>query len=116
MAISAADLSISHLYSLRKKVDYQAQRVNFVKTRAVCDPIGLRKATSPNGHAGFVRIDTVHQGDLDGVKGVHHITCVDEVSQWQMQACVQGISEAFLLPMLALILQQFPFDIGCSCI
>jgi transposase InsO family protein len=106
-----ADLSVSHLYNLRKRADYQAQRVSFVKTRAVCNPIGLRKAPSPNGRAGYVRIDTVHQGDLDGVKGVYHITCVDEVSQWQVQACVQGISEAFLLPVLALILQQFPFEI-----
>ena len=106
-----ADLSVSHLYNLRKRPDYQASRVSFVKTRAVCNPIGLRKAPSPNGRAGFVRIDTVHQGDLDGVKGVYHITCVDEVSQWQVQACVQGISEAFLLPVLALVLQQFPFEI-----
>jgi transposase InsO family protein len=106
-----ADLSVSHLYNLRKRGDYQARRVSFVKTRAVCNPIGVRKAPSPNGRAGFVRIDTVHQGDLDGVKGVYHITCVDEVSQWQVQACVQGISEAFLLPVLALILQQFPFEI-----
>ena len=106
-----ADLSVSHLYNLRKRADYQAQRVSFVKTRAVCNPIGLRKAPSPNGRAGYVRIDTVHQGDLDGVKGVYHITCVDEVSQWQVQACVQGISEAFLLPVLALVLQQFPFEI-----
>ena len=106
-----ADLSVSHLYNLRKRADYQARRVSFVKTRAVCNPIGLRKAPSPNGRAGFVRIDTVHQGDLDGVKGVYHITCVDEVSQWQVQACVQGISEAYLLPVLALILQQFPFEI-----
>jgi hypothetical protein len=58
-----------------------------------------------------VRIDTVHQGDLDGVKGVYHITCVDAVSQWQVQACVQGISEAFLLPVLALVIEQFPFEI-----
>lgn len=107
-----ADLSVSHLYNLRKRVDYQARRVSFVNTRAVCNAIGLRKAPSPNGRAGFVRIDTVHQGDLDGVKGVYHITCVDEVSQWQVQACVQGISEAFLLPVLALILQQFPFEIA----
>jgi transposase InsO family protein len=106
-----ADLSVSHLYNLRKRADYQAQRVSFVKTRAVCNPIGLRKAPSPNGRAGYVRIDTVHQGDLDGVKGVYHITCVDEVSQWQVQACVQGISEAFLLPVLALVLEQFPFEI-----
>ena len=106
-----ADLSVSHLYNLRKRADYQAQRVSFVKTRAVCNPIGLRKAPRPNGRAGYVRIDTVHQGDLDGVKGVYHITCVDEVSQWQVQACVQGISEAFLLPVLALVLLQFPFEI-----
>lgn len=54
----------------------------------------------------------MHQGDLDGVKGVYHITCVDEVSHWQVQACVQGISEAFLLPVLALVLEQFPFEIA----
>ena len=109
--VRLADLSVSHLYNLRKHADYQARRVSFVKTRAVCNPIGVRKAPSPNGRAGFVRIDTVHQGDLDGVKGVYHITCVDEVSQWQVQACVQGISEAFLLPVLALVLLQFPFEI-----
>lgn len=106
-----ADLSVSHLYNLRKRHDYQARRVSFTKTRAVCNPIGVRKAPRPNGRAGFVRIDTVHQGDLDGVKGVYHITCVDEVSQWQVQACVQGISEAFLLPVLALVMDQFPFEV-----
>jgi transposase InsO family protein len=58
-----------------------------------------------------VRIDTVHQGDLDGIKGVYHITCVDAVSQWQVQACVQAISEAFLLPVLALVIEQFPFEV-----
>ena len=47
----------------------------------------------------------------DGPKGVYHITCVDAVSQWQVQACVQGISEAFLLPVLALVIEQFPFEI-----
>ncbi len=64
----------------------------------------------------IVRIDTVHQGDLDGIKGVYHITCVDCVSQWQVMACVQAISEAYLLPMLALIMEQFPFVIeGFHC-
>jgi hypothetical protein len=106
-----AGLSVSHLYNLRKSNGYQAQRVSFAKTRPVCNPIGVRKAPRPSGRAGFVRIDTVHQGDLDGVKGVYHITCVDAVSQWQVQACVQGISEAFLLPVLALVIEQFPFEI-----
>ena len=77
----------------------------------MCNSIGVRKAPSPNGRAGFVRIDSVHQGDEDGIKGVHHITCVDSISQWQVQACVQGISEAFLLPVLELVIAQFPFVI-----
>ncbi|MDZ7812536.1 MAG: hypothetical protein U5L74_05225 [Ideonella sp.] len=61
----------------------------------MCNPIGVRNPPRPNGRAGWVRIDSVHQGDLDGVKGVYHITCVDSVSQWQVEACVQGISEPF---------------------
>ena len=104
-----AALSVSHLYNLRKSAGYQKQRIRFTETRPVKNTIGVRKAPAPDGQAGFVRIDTVHQGDLDGVKGVYHITCVDAVSQWQVQACVQGISEAFLLPVLPLILDQFPF-------
>jgi transposase InsO family protein len=104
-------LSVSHLYNLRKSAGYRAQRAHFTKTRAVCNPIGVRKAPRPNGRAGWVRIDSVHQGDLDGIKGVYHITCVDAVSQWQVQACVQGISEAFLLPVLAMVIEQFPFQI-----
>jgi hypothetical protein len=104
-----ATLSVSHLYNLRKSAGYQTQRKRFTSTRPVCNAIGMRKAPAPDGQAGFVRIDTVHQGDLDGIKGVYHITCVDAVSQWQVQACVQGISETFLLPVLDLIIAQFPF-------
>jgi transposase InsO family protein len=104
-----SDLSVSHLYNLRKTAGYQAQRRSFSSTRPVCNAIGVRKAPGPEGRAGFVRIDTVHQGDLDGVKGVYHVTCVDAISQWQVQACVQGISEAYLLPVLTLVIAQFPF-------
>ena len=106
-----ATLSVSHLYNLRKTGGYRAQRAHCTKTRAVCNPIGVRKAPRPNGRAGWVRIDSVHQGDLDGLKGVYHITCVDAVSQWQVQACVQGISEAFLLPVLEMVIAQFPFQV-----
>ncbi len=106
-----ATLSVSHLYNLRKSTPYQRQRASFTKTRPVCIAIGVRKAPRADGRAGFIRVDSVHQGDLDRVKGVYHITCVDTVSQWQVQACVQGISEAFLLPVLELILAQFPFVI-----
>jgi hypothetical protein len=106
-----SELSASHVYRLRKSVGYQSQRTSFTKTNPVCNSIGIRKPPRPNGRAGFIRIDTVHQGDLDGVKGVYHITAVDCVSQWQIEACVQGISEAFLLPVLGLLIAQFPFEI-----
>jgi len=106
-----AKLSSSHLYNLRKSVGYQHLRVSFTKTHPVCNSIGVRKAPRPDGRAGFVRIDSVHQGDEDGMKGVYHITCVDSTSQWQVEACVQGISEAFLLPVLELVIAQFPFVI-----
>jgi transposase InsO family protein len=42
---------------------------------------------------------------------VYHITCVDSITQWQVESCVEGISEAFLLPVLALVIAQFPFVI-----
>ena len=106
-----AGLSVSHLYNLRKTAGYRQLRMSFTKTRPVCNPIGVRKAPRPNGRAGWVRIDSVHQGDLDGIKGVYHITCVDSVSQWQVEACVEGISEAFLLPVLEAVMAQFPFEI-----
>jgi hypothetical protein len=98
--VRLADLSPSHLYNRRKSAGYQAQRTHFTQTRPVCSPIGVRKVPGPSGRAGWVRIDSVHQGDLDGIKGVYQITCVDCVSQWQVEACVEGISEAFLLPVL----------------
>jgi len=104
-----AGLSASHLYNLRKSAAYRARHTRFMPTRSVKNAIGVRKAPAPQGRAGFVRIDTVHQGDEDGIKGVYHITCVDAVTQWQVEACVQGISEAFLLPVLELVLVQFPF-------
>jgi hypothetical protein len=104
-------LSSSHLYNLRKSVGYQSLRVSFTKTHPVCNAIGVRKAPCPNGRAGFVRIDSVHQGDEDAMKGGYHITCVDSISQWQVESCVQGISEAFLLPVLEQVIAQFPFFI-----
>jgi hypothetical protein len=107
-----ARLSVSHLYNLRKSNGYQALRTVFAKTRPVCNAIGLRKAPAPEGRAGFVRIDSVHQGDQDGMKGVYHITCVDAVSQWQVEACVERISEAYLLPVLGQIIAQFPFVVA----
>ena len=96
--VRLADLSVSHLYNVRKSAGYQAQRVSFTKTHPVCNPIGVRRAPRPDGRAGFVRIDSVHQGDLDGVKGVYHITCVDAVCQWQVPSLCRGYQRGGAAP------------------
>jgi hypothetical protein len=59
--------------------------------------IGTRRAPAPEGRPGFIRIDSVHQGDLDGAKGLYHINAVNCVTQWEVTATVQTISEAHLL-------------------
>jgi transposase InsO family protein len=105
-------ISVAHLYNLRNSAPYRAQRVVLTKTRPTkAVSIGVRKAPAPEGRPGFVRIDSVHQGDLDGTKGLYHINAVDCVTQWEVVATVQTISEAHLLPVIEQMLAQFPFEI-----
>ena len=54
-------------------------------------------------------MDTVHQGDLDGKKGVYHVNAVDEVTQFEIVCSVEKISERYLIPVLEALLEQFPF-------
>ena len=42
--------------------------VALTKTRAVFNPNGERKAPLPSELTGWVRIDIVHQDDVDGLK------------------------------------------------
>ena len=42
---------------------------------------------------------------------MYHINAVDEVTQWQVVGATAQISEAWLLPVLAAMLEQFPFRI-----
>ena len=106
-----ATISIGHLYNLRKSTGYLKQRRHVEKTRPTRSSIGERRKPQPEGQPGFLRIDTVHQGDLDKQKGVYHINAVDEVTQFQVVCTVEKISEAYLLPALALLLAAFPFRI-----
>src|SRR5439155_2924815 len=58
---------------------------------------------------GYLRADTVHQGNHDGQAGLYHINAVDTVTQWQVVGCVETISERHLIPVLEAMLHQFPF-------
>ena len=93
-----ATISISHLYNLRQSTIYLRQRRQFTKTRPVTCLIGERRKPNPQGQPGFVRIDSVHQGDQDGMKGVYHINAVDEITQFEIVASVEKISERYLIP------------------
>ena len=104
-------ISVAHLYRLRGSRAYRERRIQYQATRPTPVSIGERRKPEPQGRPGYLRIDTVHQGDQDGVKGVYHINAVDEVTQWEVVEAVEQISEAFLLPLLERLLAQFPFHI-----
>jgi hypothetical protein len=104
-------ISVAHLYNLRKRAGYVARRQQWSKTRPTQLSVGVRRAPEPSGRAGYIRIDSVHQGDRDGVKGVYHINAVDCVTQWQGVASCEKLSEAYLLPVIEALLAQFPFVI-----
>jgi transposase InsO family protein len=106
-----AGISVAHIYNLRRTQAYRQRRVLYQKTRPTPVSIGERRRPSPEGQPGYLRVDTVHQGDLDGVKGVYHINAVDEVTQWQVVGATPRISEAWLIPALRAMLKQFPFPI-----
>jgi transposase InsO family protein len=106
-----AALSNGHLYNLRHSPRYGLRLRHFEKTRPTAIQIGERKKPAPNGQPGFLRIDTVHQGDGPEGKGIYHINAVDELTQWEVVLATPRISEAWLMPLLENILQQFPFVI-----
>lgn len=109
--VRLAHISNGHLYNLRHSSGYQRQRRHVQATRPSPVKIGERRQPQPNGRPGFLRVDTVHQGDLDGIKGLYHLNAVDEVTQMQVIVSVEKISERYLLPALESLLESFPFVI-----
>jgi hypothetical protein len=111
-----AGISVSHIYNLRKSSGYRRLRVRVEHTRARQIAIGERRKPDPKGRPGYIRVDTVHQGQKDGKPGVYHINAVDTVTQWEAVGCVTTICERDLIPVLEAMLHQFPFRIiGFHC-
>jgi transposase InsO family protein len=106
-----ATISVAHLYNLRRHQRYRERRLTYHKTKPTTVTIGERRRPDPAGRPGYLRVDTVHQGDQNSAKGVYHINAVDEVTQWQIVAATERISEAWLEPVLTTLLRQFPFRI-----
>lgn len=107
-----AGISVSHIYNLRASQAYRKHRLVYRRTQSTPVPIGERRCPDPLGSPGWIRIDSVHQGDpRDGHPGIYHINVVDTVTQWQVVGCVETISERHMLPALTALLHQFPFRI-----
>jgi len=106
-------ISVSHLYNIRNhNRQYCSSSAKWVaRTKATPVNIGIRAKPHPHGQPGFLRIDTVHSGDLGKQKGVYHINIVDEATQWEMVATVPAISEEFLKPVIEELLSCLPFVI-----
>ena len=102
-------ISVAHLYNMRKSNAYRSINRHYTKTKPAVVRIGERTKPDPRGKPGYIRIDSVHQGDHNGQKGVYHINAVDEVTQWEIVASVEKISEDYLSPVLEFMLQEFPF-------
>ena len=104
-----AEISAAHIYNLRHSAGYRQRATEFSRTIPAGIAIGERRRPDPQDAPGFLRVDTVHQGDWEGEKGVYHINAVDAVTQWEIVGCAAKISEQYLLPVLEAILHQFPF-------
>jgi len=106
-----AQISVAQIYRFRSSEAYRKRNASYQPTRPTPIPIGERRRPRPEGRPGYLRIDTVHQGDRDGAKGLYHINAVDEVTQWEIVAAAPQISERWLIPVLEQMLDQFPFVI-----
>lgn len=110
---SIAKISVSHIYNLRKKPAYQRISKWFAKTKSRYGRVGIGQRQEPQacGRPGFIRVDSVHQGDRLKTKGVYHINSIDEVTQFEFIGAVEQITEAFMLPLLERLLKAYPFKI-----
>jgi hypothetical protein len=106
-----SQISVAQIYRFRNSEAYRKRNTTYQPTRPTLIPIAERRKPRPQGRPGYLRIDTVHQGDQDGNKGVYHINAVDEVTQWQIVAATPQISERWLIPVLEQLLRQFPFAV-----
>jgi transposase InsO family protein len=107
-----ANISVSHIYSLEKKVSYLRSVSFYQKTRkGKGKTIGVRCKPQPAGKSGYLRIDTAHQGDQEGQKGVYHINAVCEITQWEVIGAAEKITDEYLLPLLEKMIASYPFRI-----
>ena len=106
-----SNISSPHIYNLRGTRQYISHSLTIKKTQSRQIPIGERRKPEPEGKPGYLRVDSVHQGDYEKKKGIYHINIVDEITQWEIVGAVEKISEYYLEPLLKDLIEQIPFKI-----
>ena len=106
-----AHISNGHIYNLRRSRAYRTGRLTLRETRSTPVGFGVRRKPRPDGRPGFLRVDTVHLGDLGGRKGAYVINVVDEVTQFQHLGAVPRITQQFMVPVLKDLISAFPFTV-----
>lgn len=106
-------MSITTIYNIRKsnRQYNSSEALHYTKTQSTQINIGKREKPQPNGKPGYLRVDSVHQGDKDKIKGVYHINIVDEIVQFEFIGCIERISEEFMKVLLKDLIEQFPFKV-----
>ena len=106
-----SNISVAHIYNLRKTKKYLKINKSYEKTKPTIVSIAERQRPQTNGEPGYLRVDTVHQGDRDGEKGVYHVNTVDEITQFEMIGATEKISERYMVPLLEKLIEAYPFKI-----
>ena len=96
-----ARLSNGHLHNLWQHSSHVRRMGSRARTRPTRVSIGERWRPRPGGRLGYLRVDSVHQGGLERLKGLCHINVVDEVTQYEFAGTVERIAESFRIPALA---------------
>lgn len=104
-------ISVSHIYNLRGGKVYERMGKVFEKTRSTPVSIGLRQKPRPEGRPGYLRVDSVHLGDLGKRKGIYFVNMVDEVTQFEFVFCLPSISARYMKPILETLIRLCPFTI-----
>lgn len=105
------NISVSHIYNLRKTKTYLRMGKNFEETKFSDVPIGVRTKPDPEGRPGFFRVDSVHQGDYEKQKGVYFVNLVDEVLQMEFVFCVHSICAENIKSILLALMKICPYNI-----
>lgn len=106
------NISPAHIYRLINKHNfYREKSERFSGTKPVKNTLVKRIKPEPLGQPGYIRVDTVHSGEIDGVSGGYFINFCDEVLQWEILLFVETISERHLLPILEIAIDLFPYKI-----